>query len=108
MSLASLRGKVLLMTFLQRGMHVGLPAHRAGVHRGRPDHLLSQQSRHVDLVAIVANPVDYSVAYTRAFDNQEGLAGLPNWLFLTGSLRQLRQVWQQLRGGCPNPARPAG
>ena len=55
--------------------------------------MLSQQSRQVELVAIVANPVDYSVAYTRAFDSQEGLAGLPNWLFLTGSLRQLKQIW---------------
>jgi cytochrome oxidase Cu insertion factor (SCO1/SenC/PrrC family) len=58
------------------------------------DRLLSQQSRHVELVAIVDNPVEYSVAYTRAFDSQEGLAGLPNWLFLTGSLQQLQQVWR--------------
>ncbi len=46
------------------------------------------------MVAIVANPVYRSAAYTRAFDAQEGLSRLPNWLFLTGSLSQLQQTWR--------------
>ena len=46
------------------------------------------------MVAVVANPVYRSVAYTRAFDAQEGLSRLPNWLFLTGSLAQLQQAWR--------------
>jgi len=41
----------------------------------------------------VANPLYYSVAYTRAFDQQERLTALPNWLYLTGTLGQLRQAW---------------
>jgi len=92
-SLASLHGKVLLMTFLDPVCTSDCPL--IAQEFKAADHLLSQQSRHVELVAIVANPVDYSVAYTRAFDDQEGLAGLPNWLFLTGSLRQLQQVWHR-------------
>ena len=59
--------------------------------------LLGADSRHVELVAIVANPVDYQLGYTRAFDRQERLAGVPNWLYLTGTLPRLRQVWRGLR-----------
>jgi cytochrome oxidase Cu insertion factor (SCO1/SenC/PrrC family) len=91
-SLASLRGKVILLTFLDPVCTSDCPLIAQEFRAA--DHLLSRQSRHVELIAIVANPVDYSVAYTRAFDSQEGLAGLPNWLYLTGSLRQLQQVWR--------------
>ncbi len=91
-SLASLHGKVILLTFLDPVCTSDCPLIAQEFRAA--DHLLSRQSRHVELVAIVANPVEYSVAYTRAFDNQEGLAGLSNWLFLTGSLRQLQQVWR--------------
>ncbi|HEX4289122.1 MAG TPA: hypothetical protein VH021_09420, partial [Trebonia sp.] len=34
-----------------------------------------------------------SLAYTRAFDAQEGLNTVPNWLYLTGTLSQLVKVW---------------
>ncbi len=91
-SLASLHGKVVLLTFLDPVCTSDCPLIAQEFRAA--DHLLSQQSGRVELVAIVANPVDYSAAYTRAFDSQEGLAGLPNWLFLTGSLRQLQQVWR--------------
>jgi cytochrome oxidase Cu insertion factor (SCO1/SenC/PrrC family) len=43
---------------------------------------------------VVANPTYRSVAVTQAFDRQEGLASVPNWLYLTGSLSQLRPVWR--------------
>ena len=45
-------------------------------------------------MAIVANPVDYQLACTQAFDRQEGLDTVPNWLYLTGSPAQLSQVWR--------------
>jgi len=57
--------------------------------------LLGTQARQVELVAIAANPTYYSTPFTRAFTRQEGLAGVPNWLFLTGTLTQLRQLWGQ-------------
>jgi cytochrome oxidase Cu insertion factor (SCO1/SenC/PrrC family) len=56
--------------------------------------LLAADSGRVELVAIVANPVDYQLGYTQAFDRQEGLDGVPNWLYLTGSPAQLAQVWR--------------
>jgi cytochrome oxidase Cu insertion factor (SCO1/SenC/PrrC family) len=55
--------------------------------------LLGAAGKQVELVAIVANPVDYQIGYTRAFDRQEGLTDVPNWLYLTGSLAQLQSAW---------------
>ena len=48
----------------------------------------------MELVAVVANPVYHQVAYTQAFDRQEHLTQVPNWLYLTGSVPQLQQVWK--------------
>ena len=92
-SLASLRGKVVLMTFLDPVCTTECPIiaqefKQAGV-------LLGSADSKVELVAIVANPTYRAVAFTRAFDRQEGLSTVPNWLFLTGSLSQLGQVWRQ-------------
>jgi len=56
--------------------------------------LLGSQDKNVVLVAIVANPTYRSVAFTRAFDREDGLGAVPNWLYLTGSLSQLSQVWR--------------
>jgi cytochrome oxidase Cu insertion factor (SCO1/SenC/PrrC family) len=92
-SLASLRGKVVLLTFLDPVCTSDCPLIAQEFREA--DQVLGASSRHVELVAIVANPVYRSIAYTRAFDSQEGLSGLPNWLYLTGSLVQLRQAWKQ-------------
>ena len=45
------------------------------------------------MVAVLANKVRYSESYVRSFDLRERMTGVPNWLYLTGSLRQLRPVW---------------
>jgi cytochrome oxidase Cu insertion factor (SCO1/SenC/PrrC family) len=92
-SLASLRGKVVVMTFLDPVCTsdcpiIGAEFKQAGV-------LLGAADKHVELVAIVANPVYRSAAFTQAFDREEGLNTVPNWLYLTGSLGQLSQVWRQ-------------
>jgi cytochrome oxidase Cu insertion factor (SCO1/SenC/PrrC family) len=91
--LASLRGKVVLLTFLDPVCTSDCPLIAQEFREA--DQVLGTRSRHVELVAIVANPVYRSIAYTRAFDSQEGLSGLPNWLFLTGPLSHLQQVWKQ-------------
>jgi cytochrome oxidase Cu insertion factor (SCO1/SenC/PrrC family) len=92
-SLASLHGKVVLLTFLDPVCTSDCPLIAQEFREA--DQVLGRQASKVDLVAIVANPVYYSVAYTRAFDQQEGLAGLKNWLYLTGSLPQLQRAWRQ-------------
>ncbi len=90
-TLASLRGKVVLMTFLDPVCTsdcpiIGQEFKQAGVMLGAKD-------SDVELVAIVANPTYRAVEFTRAFDRQEGLNTVGNWLYLTGSLSALGQVW---------------
>ncbi len=91
-SLASLRGKVVLLTFLDPVCTSDCPQ-IAQEFRG-VDQVLGARSRDVELVAVAANPLYYSIAYTRAFDAQERLTDVPNWLYLTGSLAQLEQAWK--------------
>jgi cytochrome oxidase Cu insertion factor (SCO1/SenC/PrrC family) len=91
-TLASLHGKVVLLTFLDPVCSNGCPLEAQEFRLA--GQLLGASDRHVELVAIVANPVDYQLGYTQAFDRQEGLNGVPNWLYLTGSPVQLAQVWR--------------
>ncbi len=91
-SLASLRGKVVLMTFLDPVCTTDCPI--IAQEFKQTGQLLGAQDKNVELVAVVANPVYRSVTFTRAFDQQEGLTAVPNWLYLTGSLGQLGAVWQ--------------
>jgi len=92
-SLASLRGKVVLLTFLDPVCTSDCPL--IAQEFKQADQLLGGQARQVELVAVVTNPVYHQLAYTQAFDRQERLAGLPNWQYLTGSVAQLKQVWQK-------------
>jgi cytochrome oxidase Cu insertion factor (SCO1/SenC/PrrC family) len=92
-SLASLRGKVVLLTFLDPVCTSDCPLIAQEFRQA--DQLLGGQSRQVELVAVVTNPVYNQPAYTAAFDRQEHLASLPNWQYLTGSVAQLKTVWRQ-------------
>jgi cytochrome oxidase Cu insertion factor (SCO1/SenC/PrrC family) len=91
-TLASLRGKVVLLTFLDPVCTSDCPLIAQEFKQAAQQ--LSGEASHVELVAIVANPVEYQIGYTRAFDRQEGLTGVRNWLYLTGTLPQLQQVWR--------------
>jgi cytochrome oxidase Cu insertion factor (SCO1/SenC/PrrC family) len=103
-TLASLRGKVVLLTFLDPVCTSDCPLEAQEFRQA--GQLLGADDRHVELVAIVANPVDYQLGYTQAFDRQEGLASVPNWLYLTGSPAQLASVWRSY--GIAAEIAPAG
>jgi cytochrome oxidase Cu insertion factor (SCO1/SenC/PrrC family) len=90
-SLASLRGKVVLLTFLDPVCTTDCPLIAQEMRSA--DAMLGGKAGNTELVAVVANPTYLSTAYTRAFSAQENLDQLPNWLFLTGSLSQLTAVW---------------
>jgi cytochrome oxidase Cu insertion factor (SCO1/SenC/PrrC family) len=92
-SLASLRGKVVLMTFLDPVCTTDCPI--IAQEFKQAGQMLGAQDSGVELVAVVANPDYRSTAFTQAFDRQEGLATVPNWRYLTGSLSQLSAVWRQ-------------
>jgi cytochrome oxidase Cu insertion factor (SCO1/SenC/PrrC family) len=86
-TLASLRGKVILLTFLDDTCSVDCPLIAQEFRQA--GQLLAADSRQVELVAINYNPLYTQVSYIQAFDRQEGMAGVPNWLYLTGTRAQL-------------------
>jgi len=92
-SLASLHGKVVLLTFLDPVCTTDCPI--IGAEFREAGALLGADAKNVELVAVAANPTYYSTAALRAFDAEEGLGAVPNWRYLTGSLSELRQVWQR-------------
>jgi cytochrome oxidase Cu insertion factor (SCO1/SenC/PrrC family) len=104
-TLASLRGKVVLLTFLDDTCSVDCPLIAQEFRQA--GQLLGADSRRVALVAINYNPLYTQVSYIRAFDHQEGLDGVPNWLYLTGTRAQLQQVWREY-GAAPAQILPAG
>jgi len=91
-SLASLRGKVVLLTFLDPVCTTDCPLIAQEFRAA--GQLLGASARQVELVAVVTNPIYHQVADTQAFDRQENLTQVPNWLYLTGSVAQLQQVWK--------------
>jgi len=91
-SLASLRGRVVLMTFLDPVCTTDCPI--IAQEFKQAGQMLREEAGQVELVAVVANPTYRSTAFTRAFDRQEGLTAVPNWVYLTGSLSQLGEVWR--------------
>jgi cytochrome oxidase Cu insertion factor (SCO1/SenC/PrrC family) len=90
-SLAGLRGKVVLLTFLDPVCTTDCPIIAQEMRSA--DAMLGAKASGTELVAVVANPTYTSLAYTRAFTSQENLSQVPNWLYLTGSLSQLTTVW---------------
>ena len=90
-SLHSLRGRVVALTFLDPVCTTDCPLIAQEFHDA--DRMLGSDSGRTVFVAIVANPVYDSVAITRAFDQTEGLSGVKNWLFLTGPEPTLKRLW---------------
>jgi cytochrome oxidase Cu insertion factor (SCO1/SenC/PrrC family) len=90
-SLASLRGKAIALTFLDPVCTSDCPLIAQSFRRA--DEMLGTEAAQTEFVAIVANPIYRSVTTVDAFDRQEGLTGVHNWLYLTGSIAQLSRVW---------------
>ncbi len=91
-TLASLRGKTIALTFLDDTCTTDCPVIAQEFRTA--DSYLGSDARHVEMVAINANPRYITPDYLAAFDQQEGLEHVPNWLYLTGTLPELRQVWR--------------
>lgn len=103
-SLSSLRNKVVAMTFLDPVCTNDCPL--IGQEFGEADRALGAASSKTVFVAIVTNPVYRSQFDMNAFDHQEGLDTLSNWLFLTGSVKSLQDVWNNY--GVQAVVSPAG
>ncbi len=103
-SLRALRGKALAITFLDPVCTTDCPLIAQEFYEA--DKMLGADSHRAVFIAIVTNPIYHSVAATRAFDDNEGLAHLSNWLYLTGSLKQLERTWNKY--GVQAQVEPAG
>jgi cytochrome oxidase Cu insertion factor (SCO1/SenC/PrrC family) len=90
-SLTSLRGRTVALTFLDPVCTSDCPLIAQEFRQA--DAMLGAAAQRVDFIAIVANPIYRSQAFTVAFDRQEGLTGVGNWFFLTGSRAELENVW---------------
>ena len=91
-SLASLRGKTVALTFLDPVCTSDCPVIAQEFRQA--DGMLGAEARRVEMVASTCQPAVHPPDYLAAFDHQEGLEGVPNWLYLTGSLPQLEHVWR--------------
>jgi cytochrome oxidase Cu insertion factor (SCO1/SenC/PrrC family)/uncharacterized membrane protein (Fun14 family) len=91
-TLASLRGKTIALTFLDDTCTTDCPVIASEFRTA--DGYLGSDARRVEMVAVNANPRYITPDYLAAFDHQEGLEHVPNWLYLTGSLAELRHVWK--------------
>jgi cytochrome oxidase Cu insertion factor (SCO1/SenC/PrrC family) len=91
LSLASLHGKVVLLTFLGPVCTSDCPLIAQELRFAAQ--LLAARERNVALVAVTLSPTYHSTAAADAFDRRERLDTVPNWLYLTGNLTTLRQVW---------------
>jgi cytochrome oxidase Cu insertion factor (SCO1/SenC/PrrC family) len=90
-SLSDLRGRVIALTFLDPVCTSDCPVIAQEFREASAS--LGAESSKVELVAVVTNQLYRSVAAVDAFDRQEGLDHLPNWLYLTGTDKQLESVW---------------
>jgi cytochrome oxidase Cu insertion factor (SCO1/SenC/PrrC family) len=90
-SLASLRGHTVALTFLDPVCTSDCPLIAQEFREA--DQRLGGSASNVDFVAVVANPIYRSIAFTNAFDRQESLQHLSNWYYLTGTVPQLQHVW---------------
>jgi len=91
-SLSNLRGKTIALTFLDDVCTSDCPIIAQEFRSA--DGILGADVRRVELVAINLNPRFTTPNYLAAFDAEEGLATVSNWLYLTGSLTELESVWR--------------
>ena len=95
-TLTSLRGDTVALTFLDPVCTTDCPL--IAQEFRATDQMLGASANKVKFVAIAANPLYHSVADVDAFDRQEGMNTLSNWLFLTGPTRAAARGAQCLRG----------
>jgi len=103
-TLSSLRGKVVLLTFLDPVCVTDCPLIAQEFRQA--GQLLGASRQKVDLVAVDVNPLYNELAYTQQFDQQEGLTSLTDWHYLTSSPARLRAVYKAY--GQPAQTLPAG
>ena len=92
LSMASLRGKVVVLQFMDPHCTDICPL----VSREFVDayHDLGGQASHVVFAAVNVNPYHTQVSAMAAYSREQGLNTIPDWHFFTGPVPKLRTVWQ--------------
>lgn len=91
LSLGSLKGKAIALTFLDPQCRDICPVESVELRDTAAD-LGSVQAK-VAFVIVDANPRDVGVAAARSGIATSGLSSLPDAYFMSGSLRQLNSIW---------------
>jgi cytochrome oxidase Cu insertion factor (SCO1/SenC/PrrC family) len=103
MTLASLRGKVVVLQFMDPHCTDICPL----VSQEFVDayHDLGQRAGQVVFAAVNVNPYHTSVSAMAAYSQEHGLVTIPDWHFFTGPVPLLRSVWQgyHIAVAAPNP-----
>jgi len=103
LTLASLRGKVVVLQFMDPHCTDICPL----VSQEFVDayHDLGKQASQVVFAAVNVNPYHTSVPAMAAYSQEHGLVTIPDWHFFTGPVPQLRSVWQgyDIAVNAPNP-----
>lgn len=97
-TLASLRGKVVLLTFLDPVC--GQCSVIADDMRAAGE-LLGADDQRVELVAVAADALHSGPVFISAFDHGTGMDSVPNWLFLTGTSASLQRAWNGYEAVAP-------
>jgi cytochrome oxidase Cu insertion factor (SCO1/SenC/PrrC family) len=103
-SLAGLRGKVVLLTFLDPVCVSECPL--IAQEFKQAGQILGASNSSVEMVCVNLNPTYSDIAYIQAFDQQEGLNTVSNWRYLTGSPKTLEKIYAAY--GVASEVLPAG
>jgi cytochrome oxidase Cu insertion factor (SCO1/SenC/PrrC family) len=88
-SLSSLRGKVVVLSFNDPQCTTICPLTTTALLQAKK--LLGPAASQVELIGVGANPEATQVKWVRAYSQVHGM--LHKWRFLTGSLPELKRVW---------------
>jgi cytochrome oxidase Cu insertion factor (SCO1/SenC/PrrC family) len=91
MSLSSLRGKVVILSFNDPECTTICPLTTTALLHAKE--LLGHAGSRVALVGVGANPEATGVRWVRAYSRAHGM--MRKWRFLTGSLPELKRVWRE-------------
>lgn len=90
-SLSSLRGKVVVISFFNAGCNDICPVLAEEIHRS--DDLLGAKATGVEFLTINTDPNRTSLRPVPSAVMRSGLNGVSNWDFLSGTVRALNPVW---------------
>jgi cytochrome oxidase Cu insertion factor (SCO1/SenC/PrrC family) len=106
LSLASLRGRVVILSFIDPACGTGCPPIAREFRQAAQ--LLGSAARRVEFVAIVAPAPWQPAAGLLALSGRLGVGRLPNCVLLTGPDAQLRRVWRAYGVSARAPSTGAG